>query len=128
MLIEQLKAANIAALKARDKEARAILSVVINKYSLLSIELSSKGKEIGDADLIGIIQKTLKELEDEKNSFLSVNNLERVEAATYQMNIIKVYLPKMLSEEEIRNEILNLENRSIPSVMKHFKEKFLGKA
>ena len=43
------------------------------------------------------------------------------------MKTIQSYLPKMLTEEEIKNEILSLEDRSIPSVMKHFKEKFAGK-
>lgn len=33
----------------------------------------------------------------------------------------------MLSEDEIRQEILKLEDKSIPSVMKHFKTNFVGK-
>ena len=34
MLIDELNKANIEALKAKDKDARASLSVVINKYKL----------------------------------------------------------------------------------------------
>ena len=33
----------------------------------------------------------------------------------------------MLSEEEIRAEIAKLEDKSIPSIMKHFKANFAGK-
>ena len=117
----------IQALKSKNKNVRAILSVVINKYNLAKIELSTKGKEIADADLLGIIQKTIKELEDERAGYLSVNNTQRVEEIDEQMKTIQSYLPKMLTEEEIKNEILSLEDRSIPSVMKHFKEKFAGK-
>ncbi len=127
MLIDELKKANMEALKSKNKNVRAILSVVINKYNLAKIELSTKGKEIADADLLGIIQKTIKELEDERAGYLSVNNTQRVEEIDEQMKTIQSYLPKMLTEEEIKNEILSLEDRSIPSVMKHFKEKFAGK-
>lgn len=127
MLIDELKKANMEALKSKNKNVRAILSVVINKYNLARIELSTKGKEIADADLLGIIQKTIKELEDERAGYLSVNNTQRVEEIDEQMKTIQSYLPKMLTEEEIKNEILSLEDRSIPSVMKHFKEKFAGK-
>ena len=127
MLIDELKKANMEALKSKNKNVRAILSVVINKYDLARIELSTKGKEIADADLLGIIQKTIKELEDERAGYLSVNNTQRVEEIDEQMKTIQSYLPKMLTEEEIKNEILSLEDRSIPSVMKHFKENFAGK-
>ena len=127
MLIDELKKANMEALKSKNKNVRAILSVVINKYKLAKIELSTKGKEIADADLLGIIQKTIKELEDERAGYLSVNNTQRVEEIDEQMKTIQSYLPKMLTEEEIKNEILSLEDRSIPSVMKHFKENFAGK-
>lgn len=127
MLIDELKKANMEALKSKNKNVRAILSVVINKYNLARIELSTKGKEIADADLLRIIQKTIKELEDERAGYLSVNNTQRVEEIDEQMKTIQSYLPKMLTEEEIKNEILSLEDRSIPSVMKHFKENFAGK-
>ena len=127
MLIDELKKANMEALKSKNKNVRATLSVVINKYNLAKIELSTKGKEIADADLLGIIQKTIKELEDERAGYLSVNNTQRVEEIDEQMKTIQSYLPKMLTEEEIKNEILSLEDRSIPSVMKHFKENFAGK-
>ena len=79
MLIDELNKANIEALKAKDKDARASLSVVINKYKLMKIELGAKGVDITDADLISIINKTLKELVDEQNEFKSVGNNERVE-------------------------------------------------
>ncbi len=127
MLINELKKASMEALKAKDKEARAALSVVINKYNLMSIELKAQGKEISDADLVAIISKTLKELQDEKDGFIKVNRPDRVSAIEVQENTLKAYLPKMLSEDEIKEEIGKLEDKSIPSIMKHFKANFAGK-
>ena len=36
-------------------------------------------------------------------------------------------MPKLMSEDEIKAEILKLDDKSVPSVMKHFKANFLGK-
>lgn len=127
MLIDALKKASMEALKTKDKEARAALSVVINKYNLAAIELKAQEKEITDADLVSIIAKTLKELADEKEGFVKVNRPDRVEAIKVQEDTLKAYLPKMLSEDEIKEEILKLDDKSIPSVMKHFKQNFAGK-
>lgn len=127
MLIDELKKANIEALKAKDKNARAALSVVINKFNMLSIELKTENKEAGDVELIAIISKTLKELTDEKAGYTKVNNQERVDAVIAQEATLKTYLPAMLNDEEIKNEILKLADKSIPTVMAHFKQSFNGK-
>ena len=126
MLIDEIKAANIQAMKDRDQTSRAVLSIVLTKYKLQEVELKSQGKEIGDKELLSIIQKVIKELEDEKAGYEKVNNLERAENISKQMEVISSYLPKQLSEEEIRKIINSLEDKSMPSVMKHFKMNYAG--
>ena len=126
MLIDEIKSANIEAMKARDNTSRAVLSIVLTKYKLQEVELKSQGKEIGDAELLSIIQKVIKELEDEKAGYLKVNNQERVDNVSKQMEVISSYLPKQLSEEEIKKIIDSLEDKSVPSVMKHFKMNYAG--
>ena len=127
MLIDEIKSANIEAMKARDNTSRAVLSIVLTKYKLQEVELKSQGKEIGDAELLSIIQKVIKELEDEKAGYLKVNNQERADNVSKQMEVISSYLPKQLSEEEIKKIIASLEDKSVPNVMKHFKMNFAGK-
>lgn len=127
MLIDEIKKANVEAMKARDNTAKGIYSIIMNKYMLLSIEKKQKGEEATDVDLITIISKTLKELTEEKESYLKVNNLEKVNAIAHQEELISKYLPKMLTEEEIRKEISTLDDKSLPNVMKHFKTNFQGK-
>ena len=127
MIIDDLKKANIEAMKSKDNDARAALSIVLTKYKLQEVEARSQGKEIGDAECLSIIQKVLKELSDEKEGYLKVNNQGRADKITKQEEVLKGYLPKQLSEEEIRKEIASLEDKSIPSIMKHFKANFAGK-
>ena len=94
MLLQDLQKANIDAMKAHDQNARAILSVVISRCKLLEVELRAKGNELTDADVLGIIQKIIKELGDEKDGYIKTNNLERAKLIDEQAEIIKVYLPK----------------------------------
>lgn len=127
MLINELEKANIEALKNKDKTTRAVLSVVINKYRVNAIELKAQGKEAGDVELIKIINKVLKELDEEKAGYEKLGRQDDVDNINSQKAVIEKYLPKMMSEEEIRKIIASLEDKSMPSVMKHFKMNYDGK-
>lgn len=127
MLLDELKKANIEALKTKDKEARSILSVVLTKCKLVEVENNANKKSFLDSDVLLIIQKTLKELNDEKEGYLKVNNLDRVNSITFQETFLKKYLPTQLSKEEILKEIDTLSDKSMPNIMKHFKINFAGK-
>lgn len=127
MIIEELQKANIEAMKARDANARAVLSIVLAKYKLEVINAREKGKEVSDNDVIRLLGKTVKELEEERINYANAGRDEEVANINAQIDLISKYLPKMLSEDEIRAEINKLDDKSIPSVMKHFKMNFDGK-
>lgn len=127
MIIEEIKKANIVAMKEKDQRARGIYSVLMNKYLLAEVESRTTGKEVEDADMVRIIQKTIKELEEEASNYARVNNTEEVDNINYQKSLIEKYLPQMLSEEEIKTIIATLEDKTVPSVMRHFKMNYNGK-
>lgn len=127
MLIDEIKKANMQALKDKDKATRAALSTVINKYMLLNVENKAKGKETTDADVISILQKSVKELEEEKNMFVKAARQDKIDEMNIQINAVKKYLPEMMSEDEIRKIISGLEDKSVKSVMSYFKENYAGK-
>lgn len=127
MLIDTIKKENMLALKNKDENKRAVLSVIINKYMIAGYEAKAKGKELSDDDLLKIISKQVKELEEEKDSYVKVNREDSVKKIEEQINVISSYLPKLLSEEEIKSIILSLEDKSIPSVMKYFKTNYANK-
>ena len=108
MKIDDFKKVKIEAMKAHDKDAVAALNVVINKLMLAGIEKKAAGEEMTDADVTKILQKT-------------VASLDR------QLETVKKYLPKLLSAEEIKAIIEKLEDKTVPSVMKHFKTNYAGK-
>lgn len=127
MLYQQLKDANIAALKNHDATARGILSVILNKVKLAEIEKRTQNAELTDADVVSVLQKTLKELNEEKEAFQKAGRAENVQTLSEQIAFVNGFLPKMMSIDEIKAEIAKLEDKSVPAVMKHFKANFAGK-
>ena len=127
MIIDEIKKDNVQAMKDKNTLARAIYGVVMNKVLLASIEAKKDGKELNDTDVVQILQKTIKELTEEKENYIKAGNMVEAENIETQKTIISKYLPQMLSEEEIRNIIAGMEDKSIPSVMKHFKANYAGK-
>lgn len=127
MLYDEIKKANVQAMKDKDAVARSFYSVLLNKIMLENIKKREKKEEVNDADIANILQKTIKELEEEKQNYEKVGHQDEVENISKQIELAKKYLPKMLSKEEIADIINSLEDKSIPSVMKHFKANYNGK-
>ncbi len=126
-MLDTLKKASIQALKDRDTVARSVLNLLLNKVKNVEIEKRAKGQELTDADVVSVLQKTKKELEEERLAFQNAGREENVTILTQQIAYVEGYLPKMMSADEIVAEINKLDDKSIPSVMKHFKANFQGK-
>lgn len=127
MIIEEIKKANIQAMKDKDQKARAIYSVIMNKHLMATVDARTNGKGVEDADMVRIIQKTIKELEEERDNYKKVGNLEEVESIEYQKSLLEKYLPKLLSNDEIKTIIMALDDKTVPSVMRYFKTNYNGK-
>ena len=127
MIEEQIKKANIEAMKNKDTVARAFYSVLMNKILLEKIAKGDREKPLADADISNIIQKVIKELNEEKENYAKVGNVQEVQSIERQIEIASGYLPKMLTKEEIKEIILKLDDKTIPTVMKHFKANYNGK-
>ena len=128
MTLEFFKKQKVEAVKSHDKGAVSALNVIITKIMNLSIEKRAQGAEVTEADINGLLQKAEKELVEEREGFSKAGRDENVQSLSKQIEVIKKYLPKLLSKEEIVAIIAGLEDKSMPSVMKHFKQNYQGKA
>ena len=127
MIIDDIKQANVQAMKDKDDSARAIYGIIMSKYMQQTIEARAVGKEIGDAEMVKIIQKTIKELTEEEDNYKKVGNQEEALNIESQKKLLEKYLPSLLSSEEIRKIIEGLEDKTVPSVMRYFKSNYNGK-
>lgn len=127
MIIDEIKKDNVQAMKDKNAIARTIYGVVVNKFMLQNIEKRKTGGEMTDADMVAILQKTIKELTEEAENYAKVGNTAQVEEINAQKVILEKYLPQMMSEDEIKAVIAGMEDKSMPSIMKHFKANYAGK-
>ena len=74
MIIDEIRKDNVQAMKDKNALARAIYGVVMNKVMLAGIEAKAKGAELADSDVVQILQKTIKELTEERENYLKANN------------------------------------------------------
>ena len=126
MIIDEIKQANIEALKKHDNNLRSIYSVLMNKIMLANINARSNETELTDVDVVKIIQKTIKELDEEAENYKKVGNTEEFEKIGLQRNALEKYLPTMLSKDKIKEIIMGLDDKTVPSVMRHFKTNYAG--
>ena len=127
MLIDELKKAQMEALKTKDTLKRSVLQIVTGKVKLAEIEKRTKNESLTDDDVLLVINKVIKELDEEILAFKNANRTEKVEELTKQRQILEAYLPAKLTEEVIKEIINSLEDKSMPNIMKHFKLNYLGK-
>lgn len=123
-----LKKEKMSALKAHDANKGAILGVLISAYQKNEIEKKGKGQEMTDADMVSVLNHAMKELQDEKSMYESAGREDEVSKIVAQIEVVKGYLPKMMSEDEIKAVIEGMDDRSIKAVMVEFKTKYNGKA
>ncbi|MBR5250964.1 MAG: GatB/YqeY domain-containing protein [Clostridia bacterium] len=127
MIEEQIKKANIQAMKDKDADARAFYSIVLNRILLDKIAKGQRDQLLPDADVVAILQKLIKEMTEEKENYAKVGNEQEVALINKRIAIASTYLPQMLTEEEVKQIIDELEDKSIGAVMKHFKTNYTGK-
>ena len=127
MIIDEIKKSNVEAMKNKDANLRSIYSIIINKYMQLTINSRTTGKDVTDVEVVNMIAKTIKELDEEKNNYLKVGNNEEANNIELQKQALSKYLPEMLSKEKIKEIIMGLDDKTIPSVMRHFKTNYNGK-
>ncbi|MDE7329173.1 MAG: GatB/YqeY domain-containing protein [Clostridia bacterium] len=129
MDIDFFKKEKVVKMKEKDKDGVSALNVIINKIMLASIEKRAKGETLAEGDILSLLQKTEKELLEEKSGYekAGANYADKVESLDKQIATIKSYLPKLMTADEIKEVILSLEDKSVPSVMRHFKSNFAGK-
>ena len=128
MTLEQFKKEKVEAMKNHDKETVSALNVIITKIMSLTIEKRATNETVSEADIDTLLKKAEKELIEEKEGFEKAGRMENVASLTKQIEVIKKYLPEMLSEAQIREIISHLEDKTLPSVMKYFKINYQGKA
>lgn len=102
MLKQKLQQEQINALKAKESVKVNILRYILSKIKNKEIE---KKEELTDEEIIIIIKKIVKELKESIEAFKKGKREDLVKESEKQLEIVSLYLPKELSDEQIKEEI-----------------------
>ena len=90
-------------LKAKDKTTYPTLRLVVSAIKDAEIAGRSKGqKEMTDGDIIAILKKMIKQRNESCEVYKKAGRNELLENETKEIEVINVFLPKQLSEEETK--------------------------
>ncbi len=131
MKFETLHSDMVAAMKARDKERKAVISTLIADVKKAAIDAGTR-EDISEELVDQVILKSLKTAKEQLDTCPS----ERVELKLeyqYNYDVISEYAPKMMSEDEIRcflsenfSELISTKNKG--QIMKAVMPALKGKA
>ncbi|MAW17693.1 MAG: glutamyl-tRNA amidotransferase [Pelagibacteraceae bacterium] len=99
------------ALKAKDKNTYPTLRLIVSAMKDAEIAGRSKGqKEIKDSDIVSILKKMIKQRNESCEVYKKAGRTELLESETKEINVINIFLPKQLNEEETKKiceEVIN---------------------
>ena len=124
MIYNKIKTDMMQALKEKRISDKETLGFLFSQLKNKAIEL--RVNELEDKDSFQVIQKFVKSLKEEKESYEKAGRLNALESFDNQINLVESYLPKQLNEDEIKNIISKLDNKDIPNIMKYFKTNYNG--
>ena len=91
------------ALKTKDKNTYPTLRLVLSAIKDAEIAGRSKSqKEMTDADITAILKKMIKQRNESCEIYKKAGRSELLENETKEIEVISVFLPKQLSEEETK--------------------------
>ena len=106
MLREDIKTAQIAAMKGGDKPRTGALRLILAKLKDRDIELRTASSQPDDDTLVvEVLQKMAKQRKESIELFEAGGRQERADEEKAELAVIEEFLPSQLSEEETRAAI-----------------------
>jgi hypothetical protein len=130
-LKEQLAEDLKAAMRAKDENRLNAIRTL--KAAIANFELARpKDKPILEADLLGIVEKQIKQRRESIEMYEKGNRPDLVAKEKAELGFLEVYMPRQLARDEIKAEveaiIATLETKDFPKVMKGAATKMKGRA
>ncbi len=112
MLKQKLQAEQIVSLKAKDTIRLDTIRFILAQINNKEINIQ---RQLTDEEIIQVIQKMRKELNESIESFTKGGRTDLIDESQKQLEIVSAFLPKEISDEELKKAIEKLvaENKDI---------------
>ena len=131
MLIDQINAAIIANMKAKNSVDATILKTL--KADIQKVSIDTK-KDIDDAMVIDVASRTVKQFSDALDIYTKANQTEQIAETQHRIEVVKAYLPEQASEDEVIAAVNEVKakvgattKRDMGLMMKELSPMFKGK-
>jgi uncharacterized protein YqeY len=115
------------AMKNRDKVSLLVLRQLKSAISNAALSSGNISNEISENDIISIVRKQIKQREDSSFHFEMGQRFDLVDKEKREIEILKKYLPKEMTVDEIR-ELVSLAVQSVGATSKKDTGKAIKKA
>ena len=105
MLRNDINNALKEAMKAKNERAVSTLRMVNSTLKNADIEARTTGKALGDAEVLGVLQKMIKQRRESVELYKKGGRDDLVRQEEEEIAIIEGYLPKQMSEAEMASAI-----------------------
>src|SRR3989338_10115404 len=102
MLLGKIQTDQLSALKARDQEKLNILRYILAQINYKKID---KKSDLTDYEIVQVLRKVQKELDETIESAKQAKRENLRNDAEKQKAVVTQYLPKEISDEEVKKEI-----------------------
>ena len=99
-MLKKLEQDMMQALKSKEKEKAGALRLIISKCKNKAIELR---KELSNQEIIKVLQTVAKQHKESIKLYKEGNRNDLVEAEMQELGFVEVYLPSMMSDEDLRS-------------------------
>lgn len=131
---EKINEAYKDALKSKDKLRTGTLRLILAAIKDKDIEARGQGKEVGEEDLLGLLQKMIKQRAESAEIYAKAGRIDLANQENDEVRVIESFLPAQMSDEEVYNAVADAcakhsvkEMKDIGKVMGELKSKFAGK-
>ncbi len=110
MLREEIKNRLVEAMKNKDMVACATLRMINSKIKDKDIELRPSGRTDGanDGEIMALLQTMIKQRKESVEMYRQGNREDLIQKEQGEIDLIASFLPKQMSEDEIKNAIVEI--------------------
>ncbi len=134
MLREKINEAVKVAMKSQDKPRLSTLRLVNAAIQNAEIELERAGKSLADDDLLGILQKMIKQRQELIEIYDKAGRKELADGERGEIDVIRGFMPQQMSEAEAKAAIAEVIKevgaqgiKDMGKVMAALKQGYAGK-
>lgn len=96
------------AFKSKELEKKDLLAMIRSEILNKEIEMGKRDEGLSDEEIIAVLQRAIKQRKESVQQYREGGRKELADKEQQEMDLLAEYMPKQMSDEEIKNEVENV--------------------